>query len=299
MSYASVQHDTVLDAIADVDHTRTARVIRIRLYAWGHDNPSEWRRRSALVSTADFDDIVVLTGLYSNFARFFVINSFNHEKVDVYYGRATRSLVLLNLILLLGLIFLRLSTRVPDAPILILSLYAAFVVLVNAGVLHVFGTCGGVVIVVKKTIQAFPISPPIYTPHAYPWWSCCTCRRAGTGTFKFSAGARDLMTVCGGLMAGDRGSIQLSEMMKNGGRASTLLLGDFGRPLSHFAIIERNPFVLLTENRSLGVMGQHVTVSPGSTGSTTEARGDGRLASVFVTVVIATGDSDDEEVVFE
>lgn len=295
MSYASVQHDTVLDTIADVDHTLTARVIRLRVFAWGEDNPFHWRRKSALISATDFDDIVVVTGLYSNFARFFLTSSFNHEKVDVYYGSYTRTLKLLNLFLLMGLIGARLTTTVPAVSTALFSLWAVVMILLNSALLHFFGTCGGVVLIVKKTIQAFPVSPPSYTPHAYPWWSCCACRNTGTGSFRFSAGSRELLTVCGGLMAGDSGNIQLSEMMKEG-RSSRLLLGDFGRPLSRFAVIERNPFVLLTEHGHLGVMGQQVTVSPGSTGSTTADRGDERLASVFVTVSLSTGDSDEEEV---
>ena len=295
MSYASVHHDVPLDTIADVDHAISARIFRVRLYAWGQDNPFKWHLKNTLVSATDFDDIVVVTGLYSNFARFFFVNSFNHEKVDVYFGRNTRTLKLLNMWLLLALIFLRVTTTRPESDTLLLSLYAVLVVLFNAAILHFCGTCGGIVVIVKKTIQAFPISSPVYTPHVYPWWSCCACRTTVTGSFKFTASSRDLLTVCGGLMSGDNGNIQLSELMKEG-RSSMLLLGDFGRPVSHFATIERNPFALLVEHGSMGIMGQQVTVSPGSTGSTSAERGDNKLASIFVTVSLAAGDSDGEEV---
>ena len=95
-------------------------------------------------------------------------------------------------------------------------------------------------------------------------------------------------------MSGDRGNIQLCEMMKEG-RSSTLLLGDFGRPVTHFAQIERNPFSTLASHGNLGILGQQIVVSPGSTGATFADRGDEKLASVFVTVSLSTGDSDDEE----
>jgi hypothetical protein len=166
------------------------------------------------------------------------------------------------------------------------------VVIANILYCHFLGTAGGILIIVKKTLQAFPVRPPVFVKHWYPWYSPCLCActvrgeehtSCSTGFMTYEGGSQHLLTVVGGLMQGSRGSRQLSGVM-TAARCGPILVGNFGRPPSAFATIEKAPFVQVVESGFLGILAQSSFVVPGSTGCTRAA--DGYLASVFATLAV-------------